>query len=144
MSIVPKEMTPLHRLLSWMLLQALPQDKKPLSAELFWLTFRLYAGLPLSPRDSHAEVDSSLGESDTLRQLFEDGDTQRHGNREMALLMLCSFAEGGFTRPKNKKSRVRGMQGICVSGGVFRWWAKLWFFVSICCGCTRLFKAILF
>eukprot|EP00752_Nemacystus_decipiens_P004418 g4034.t1 len=83
--------------------QALPEDKKPLAAELFWLTFRLHAGLPLSPRDSHAEMDSSPGESDTVRQLFEDRRTQRHGNREMALLTLCSFAEGGFTRPKNQK-----------------------------------------
>lgn len=102
----------------WMLLlQALPEDKKPLSAELFWLTFRLHAGLPLSPRDSHAGVDSSPSESDTVGQLFEDGDTQRHGNREMALLMLCSFAEGGFTRPKSKKSRVRGMRVFLVSFG---------------------------
>ena len=105
--IVPNEMILSNGLFfSMLILQALPEDKKPLSAELFWLTFRLHAGLPLSPRDSHAGVDSSLGESDTIRQLFEGGDTQRRGNREMALLMLCSFAEGRFTRPKSKKSRV--------------------------------------
>lgn len=93
-----------------LLLQALPEDKKPLSAELFWLTFRLHAGLPLSPRDSHAGVDLSAGESDTVRQLFKDDEPQRHGHREMALLVLCSFAEGGFTRAKRKKSRVGRMR----------------------------------
>eukprot|EP00903_Cladosiphon_okamuranus_P019261 g17707.t2 len=88
--------------------QALPEDKKPLAAELFWLTFRLHAGLPLSPRDSHAGVDLSAGESDIVRQLFEHSETQSRGNREMALLILCSFAEGGFTRSKSKKSTREG------------------------------------
>lgn len=88
-------------------LQALPEDKKPLSAELFWLTFRLHAGLPLSPRDPHAGVDDALGESGSVGDLFENDDIQRHGNREKALLVLCSFAEGGY---KRKKDRVRGTQ----------------------------------
>lgn len=116
-----------------LLLQALPEDKKPLSAELFWLTFRLHAGLPLSPRDSHAGVDSSPGESGTVRQLFEDGGTQRHGNREMALLVLCSFAEGGFTRPKSKKSRVRVMRVLFRSCGLFPLVGEWLAFKSLIC-----------
>lgn len=97
-----------HFFSSILLLQALPEDKKPLSAELFWLTFRLHAGLPLNPGDPHAGVDST-GKNDAVGHLFEHDETQRHANREMALVMLCSFAEGAFKRPKSKKSRVRGI-----------------------------------
>lgn len=82
--------------------QALPEEKKPLSAELFWLTFRLHAGLPLSPRDFHAGADNPSG-SDHIQNLFETED-----KREQALLTLCSFAEGVFMRPKSKKSKVCG------------------------------------
>lgn len=96
--------------------QALPEDKKHLSAELFWLSFRLHAGLPLNPGDPHAGVDSTPGKSEDIGHLFENDDAQRHTNREMALLMLCSFAEGAFKRPKSKKTRVRGMGTIDVFG----------------------------
>ncbi|CAM9862345.1 unnamed protein product, partial [Scytosiphon promiscuus] len=84
------------------MVQALPEAKKALSAELFWLTFRLHAGLPLSPRDLHAgaEVPSR---SDRVGNLFEAEDM-----REQALLTLCSFAEGLFVRPKSKKSKLDG------------------------------------
>ncbi|CAM9923452.1 unnamed protein product, partial [Ectocarpus sp. 13 AM-2016] len=83
------------------MVQALPEDKKGFSAELFWLTFRLHAGLPLSPRDPHPGEDD-----ETLGNLFETGNKGRFG-REMALLMLCSFAEGGFKRPKSKSKRSK-------------------------------------
>ncbi|CAM9799179.1 unnamed protein product, partial [Ectocarpus sp. 12 AP-2014] len=47
------------------------------------------------------------GEDDeTLGNLFETGNKGRNG-REMALLMLCSFAEGGFKRPKSKSKRSK-------------------------------------
>jgi len=104
-----------------LVLQALPEDKKPLSAELFWLTFRLHAGLPLSPRDPHPGVYDGLGESDTVCDLFEKDDTQCHGNREKALATLCSFAEGGY---KRKKSKVRRTRPFC-SMTIF----KVYFFV---------------
>ncbi|CAM9382705.1 unnamed protein product, partial [Ectocarpus fasciculatus] len=83
------------------MVQALPEDKKGFSAELFWLTFRLHAGLPLSPRDPHPGEDD-----ETVGNLFEAGNKGRHG-REMALLVLCSFAEGGFNRPKSKSKRSK-------------------------------------
>lgn len=89
-----------------MSLQALPEDKKRFSAELFWLTFRLHAGLPLSPRDPHPGEDD-----ETVGNLFETGNKGRHG-REMALLMLCSFAEGGFKRPKSKSKRSK-VRAVC-------------------------------
>lgn len=85
--------------------QALPDDKKPLSAELFWLAFRLHAGLPLNPRDVHAGEGSPHGGTDAISDIFRrDGDCDR--NRGMALLVLCSFAEGGYNRPKTKKNKV--------------------------------------
>ncbi|CAM9193049.1 unnamed protein product, partial [Hapterophycus canaliculatus] len=84
------------------MVQALPEQKKPLSAELFWLMFRLHAGLPLSPRDPHAGADKPSG-SDPFDNLFEVED-----KREKALLTLCSFAEGVFMRPKSKKSKDKG------------------------------------
>lgn len=87
-------------------LQALPEDKKVLSAELFWLAFRLHAGLPLSPRDPHAGVDMASDKTVAIGDLFETNETQGRGTREMALLVLCSFAEGSFKRPKTKKSKV--------------------------------------
>lgn len=124
-------------------LQALPEDKKPLSAELFWLTFRLHAGLPLSPRDSHAGVDSSTGKSDTVGQLFKGGDNQLHDHREMALLVLCSFAEGGFTRPRSKKSRVRERCEyflIPLVSEVRAFMYNYWI-VDVC---ARLFKVMIF
>lgn len=96
--------------------QALPEDKKPLSAELFWLSFRLHAGLPLNPGDPHAGVDSTPDKGEDIGRLFENDDAQRHTNREMALLMLCSFAEGAFKRPKIKKTRVRGIRTVYVLG----------------------------
>ncbi|CAM9346697.1 unnamed protein product [Ectocarpus sp. 4 AP-2014] len=83
------------------MVQALPEEKKGFSAELFWLTFRLHAGLPLSPRDPHPGEDD-----ETVGNLFETGNKGRSG-REMALLMLCSFAEGGFKRPKSKSKRSK-------------------------------------
>lgn len=107
------ELVLLHRrcasptlLLRWtLLLQALPEDKKPLSSELFWLAFRLRAGLPISPRDRHVGEDSVPSMGNDLDTLFESNE-KRNGNREMALLMLCSFAEGSFKRPKAQKFKV--------------------------------------
>lgn len=88
-------------------LQALPEDKKPLSAELFWLTFRLHAGLSLSPRDGNADIAGPSNKVDALASLFLQDDGTRNGTRDMALLVLCSFAEGSFKRSKTKKSKVR-------------------------------------
>ena len=96
------EMTRLEYLICGFCLQALPEDKKVLSAELFWLAFRLHAGLPLSPRDAPAGVDIGSDKSVAIGDLFESNEKQGCGSREMALLMLCSFAEGSF----KKKSKV--------------------------------------
>lgn len=90
-------------------LQALPEDKKPLSAELFWLTFRLHAGLPVSPCDGRADIASPSSKGGAVASLFRENDGTRNGGREVALLVLCSFAEGSFKRSKTKtkKSKVR-------------------------------------
>lgn len=100
------EMRRLEYLLCGCCLQALPEDKKVLSAELFWLAFRLHAGLPLSPRDTHAGVDTAYDKTNVIGDLFESNEKQGRDTREKALLVLCSFAEGSFTRPKTKKSKV--------------------------------------
>lgn len=99
-------------------LQALPEDKKPLSAELFWLTFRLHAGLSLSPHDGNADIASPSNKVDAFASLFRRYDGTRDGTREIALLVLCSFAEGSFKRSKAKKSKV-GLKCWCcaVVGG---------------------------
>lgn len=87
--------------------QALPDDKKPLSAELFWVAFRLHAGLPLSPRDVAASGAKAYNKDEALVNLFRESDGEPQGNKAMALLILCSFAEGSFTRPRTKKPKVK-------------------------------------
>lgn len=98
-------------------LQALPEDKKPLSAELFWLTFRLHAGLSLSPRDGNADIASPSNKVDALASLFPQHDGTRNRTRDFALLVLCSFAEGSFKRSKTKKSKVRLKCSSCAVVG---------------------------
>lgn len=80
--------------------QALPEGKKSLSAELFWVTFRLHAGLPVGPHDA-----SPLNKNGRLANLFRESPDEAEGNRDMALLVLCSFAEGTFQRPR-RNSKV--------------------------------------
>lgn len=89
--------------LCWRFPQKLPEDKKPPSAELFWLAFRLQAGLPLSPRDS---LNSLSNKDGAFADLFRQHGGAAGGSREMALRVLCSFAEGSFKRSKTKKSQV--------------------------------------
>lgn len=87
--------------------KALPESKKSLAAEMFWVTFRLHAGLPLTPRDPHVGEDGPRHFDTALASLFERNE-ERNAHFDMALLLLCSFAEGRFDRPKkSKKAKVR-------------------------------------
>lgn len=79
--------------------KALPEMKKSLAAEMFWVTFRLHAGLPLIPRDPHVGEDGPPHYDAALSSLFGRNE-KSNAHSEMALLLLCSFAEGRFDRPK--------------------------------------------
>lgn len=89
--------------------QDLPEDKKPQSAELFWLAFRLQARLPLSCRDSCADA--------TIGGLFSEREAGGKGSREMALHVLCSFAEGRFKRAKTRTRKAKVLSvSSCTAG----------------------------
>lgn len=88
--------------------------KKSLAAEMFWVTFRLHAGLPITPRDPHAGEDGPSDFDAAVASLFERNE-KRNAHSEMALLLLCSFAEGRFDRPKKTrktKNKVRHLKDI--------------------------------
>ncbi|CAM9600600.1 unnamed protein product, partial [Choristocarpus tenellus] len=88
--------------------QALPEEKKSLSAELFWLTFRLHAKLPLTPLNMRYWSDAGDGGRRILGDLFNGTDVE---GCVMPLHVLCSFAEGSFHRVKTKTNKVgRGRQ----------------------------------